>query len=233
MFFGFPQQIFDTVSGSLYFLLFFFFIIIIFREAQQGTIDIGRLTGWLSLFYEGVQLSSFAFMDNFEFTSNDESPMVSIKGFETVFMIINYLTLKITEWLPIVLFVVFWIIIMFAAVWTGVLSNKLPPFINTVIWDMMYIPAMRSFVEVMVCTYRCSYFQQPESFQPYPSLDMMPSISCFSVGYNFWLVAAILGVAFLHPLALNFVAFKKNDSDPAMRLLPRFNVVFYVGKVFI
>ena len=171
-------------------------------------------------------------MENSQYTSNEDSPMTTIQGFETIFTIIRVLTLHITMWLPIVLFVVFWVISIFATLWSGHMKRTLPPFINTIIYDMMYIPAMRSFVSVMVCTYHCTYFGQPDDFKPYPPLDMMPSISCATFPYYLWFLIAIIGVGVHHPLSLNFVAFKKNDSDPAMRLLPRFNVLFYVAKVW-
>ena len=171
-------------------------------------------------------------MEKSEYVSNEESPLQTIEFVQTILNIVNALTLHITTWLPIVLFAAFWILSMFASIWTGYLNRTLPAFLNTVIWDMMYIPAMRSFVSVMVCTYTCNYFGQPDSFKPYPSLDMLPTISCASPGYYVWFVAAILAVAIHHPQALNFVAFKKNESDPALRLLPRFNVLFYVAKVY-
>ena len=157
--------------------------------------------------------------------------MQTIEGFETLFTIIRAVTLHITTWLPIILFVVFWILVMFAFSWSFLMNKTLPPFINTIIYDMMYIPSMRSFVSVMVCTYSCKYYGQPDDFKPYPSLDMLPSISCATFGYYLWVLLAVIAVGIHHPLSLNFVAIKKNESDPALRLLPRFNVLFYVAKV--
>lgn len=95
----------------------------------------------------------------------------------------------------------------------------------------MYIPATRSFIEVFVCTYTCRYFGQPASFEPYAPLDLYHSLPCNSTVHAVWFAFAVVGIVLLHPMALKFVAFVKNESDPAMRLLPRFNVVFVCTKV--
>ncbi|KAH7816823.1 uncharacterized protein MONOS_1595 [Monocercomonoides exilis] len=200
------------------------------REAKSKKFDFWRFVGWVLLVYEGFQLSSLAFVKEFQFSSNETSPL-QLPFFGTFFQIIKIITLKLSDWMSLILFCVFFIVTTFAAIWTKHLKRDMHHFLNQIIWDFMYIPATRSFVEAFVCTYHCNFFGQPASFKPYPPMDLYHSVPCNSVGYTIWFAAGYIGTLMLQPLALNFVAFKKNESDAAMRLRPRFNVLFYVCKL--
>jgi len=201
-----------------------------FREAKAGTLDFGRITGWISLFYEGFQLSSFSFMENFEFTKNESSPM-KFEFLEKILSIVNIVSLKFSGFIPLLMFIFFWVVTISQFLWTIILDKKAKNFINVLVLDMMYIPAMSSFVETFVCTFKCKYFGDITNVQLSPRMDMYHNISCNSVGYYIWFAAAILGILVMHPMSLDFVQNKKNDDDPAMRMVPSFNICFYVFKV--
>jgi hypothetical protein len=182
------------------------------------------------LVYEGIQLSSFAFMADYEFTKTETSPF-KIPYFQNLIDVLTLTAFTFIGFLPIIMFIGFFIVISLTLIWTRVLKKKLPTLLNPIIWDMMYIPAMRSFLTVFGCTYTCKYFGVDSSFEPYVALDLFPSIHCWRTLHIVWVIFAILGIALYHPLALRFVAKDKNNDDPAMRLLPRFNVLFVVAKV--
>jgi hypothetical protein len=105
--------------------------------------------------------------------------------------------------------------------------------INVFVWDIFYIPAMRSFASVFACTYTCRYFNQPSTFEPFPFMDSFPNSPCWTGIHITWVVFASIGIVLMHPLALRFVAKDKNRDDPAMRMLPKFNVIYIVSKVLL
>jgi hypothetical protein len=90
---------------------------------------------------------------------------------------------------------------------------------------------MRSFASVFACTYTCHYLNQPATFVPFPFLDLFPNMACWKGWHIVWAIFACVGILFMHPLALRFVAREKNRDDPAMRMLPKFNVIYIVAKV--
>ncbi|KAA6391716.1 MAG: hypothetical protein EZS28_012756, partial [Streblomastix strix] len=200
------------------------------REATIGKFDLQRIIGYIMLIYEGVQLVSVSLMSNGQVTEAESSPM-TLPVFDEIFQILQYAALKFTSWIPIILFIVYYFITIFAFLWTIILKHNLPSFLSPIIFDSLYMPQVSAYLQVFACTYTCKYFGQQSGFVPFPSLDMFPSISCNSPIHIIWFILAFFGIMILHPLTTWFVAFEKNKSDPAMRLLPRFNVIFYSMKL--
>jgi hypothetical protein len=205
-------------------------VITINREAQVKGFDVARFVGWISLCYEALQLCSFSFMEGYNFISGETSPF-NYTFFTVVFDFFRILSLSFAAFIDILIFSFFFLTVLFAFIWKVVMKQKMHTVINIFMWDIFYIPGMRSFASVFACTYTCRYLNQPSNFKPFPFLDSFPNTACWKAWHIVWVIFAIIGILLMHPLALRFVAREKNRDDPAMRMLPRFNVIYIVAKV--
>lgn len=82
--------------------------------------------------------------------------------------------------------------------------------------------------------FRCTYpagTPLPPPTAPWIYLDASPNFRCWSALHALLAAVAVAMLVVLYPMALNYVAFVKNNTNPAMRLLPRFNVIFVAVKV--
>ncbi|KAK2954692.1 hypothetical protein BLNAU_10348 [Blattamonas nauphoetae] len=199
------------------------------KEATAKTINAGRIIGWVMLFYEGFQLSSFSVLDGFQFKENKSSPF-TIGWIKQIMDIVDILLLQFGQIMPVVLVVVFIGVLIFSTVWTTCMKKEFHPIISKVIFDMIYIPSCRSYFRFLSFKFTCTYFGQPGSFVPYPSMHLFPTVP-LSNAFP-WVMFAICGiaVALLQPFTFKFVALKKNDADPSMRIMPKYFLVFYVAK---
>ncbi|KAK2956203.1 hypothetical protein BLNAU_8767 [Blattamonas nauphoetae] len=199
------------------------------QEARASKVSLPRLWGWFMLIYEGFQLSSFSLITSFSFLSHASSPF-SLPFFKVILDVYDIITLQFGDIMTLVIFVFFLIFLLFALYWTVYLDRALHPFINMIVFEMFYIPITRSFMRMLASNYACTHYGQPATFKPYPPMTYFTAISSTSAFSIVIFSLSILGIVILQPLTFQYIAFVRNQRNPAMRMLPRFNVMFYVAK---
>jgi hypothetical protein len=203
------------------------------RVATISLFDFSLFKEWVELIYEFIQLLSFSFSNSFKFInfiSEIDAPILSYLPY--LAEITNVLSLvPVGSYLPYLSFFLFFVMVISVFIWLFVFKKELSSFLNEIILETLFIPAMRSFFSIFGCHYSCSHFGQPSTFIPYAPMAIDSSVSCWSffhIGLSF---CAGVAIAIMFPLAINYLAFEKNKTDPAMRMLPRFNVFLVVCKV--
>ncbi|KAA6373911.1 MAG: hypothetical protein EZS28_030563, partial [Streblomastix strix] len=215
------------------------------REAKEQKVDGQRILAYILLIYDDIQLITIPlFQQTFFTSSSSDDDGQSFLGalFGKAFEIAQYITLRFSSWVPLALFIFFYFITFVTNIIRfrddrikqprshSALSQDIKNFVVEVLLCSLYIPATRSFLQMMVCEYTCSYFRQPASFKPYPPMVQYHKFSCVSPGFIVLYFLAFIRILHYHPVTLRFVAFEKNQSQPVMRFHPRFYVVYFEIK---
>ncbi|KAA6399491.1 MAG: hypothetical protein EZS28_004981 [Streblomastix strix] len=214
------------------------------REAQEKKVDTERIIEYILLIYDYIQLISIPIFELSFFDDIDISEYTSYFGvfIARVLQILQYITLRFTSWVPIFLFVFFYLVTFVtniirirddrikAPTSHSAVSKSLNNFLTELFLSTLYIPATQTFLQMMVCEYSCSYFRQAASFKPFQPMAQYHTYSCTSAGFIILFILAYIRILLYHPTTMRFIAFEVNQSEPVMRFHPKFQVVYFEIK---
>ena len=113
---------------------------------------------------------------------------------------------------------------------TDDLEIKVPAFVQSLVFDVLYVIILESLLAAFVCTYRCQYSPDNPPLTPYPPHDIYSQISCSSPEYTFTFILAVFSIGFYHCRA-SYVILHTGEEDSGIVSAPSFRYAECILRV--